>query len=229
MITTTTVKKYHFLGIAGTAMAGVALLLKSRGDIVSGSDDAIYPPMSTVLAENNIAVQSPYRPENLPIDPATIVVVGNAISRGNPELEAMLERRMKYCSVPELLRWEILLPRKPIVIAGTHGKTSTTSLVAHLLDSVGANPGFLIGGVPKNFTSGARLTDSEYFVIEGDEYDTAYFDKRSKFLHYVPHVVAMLNLEFDHADIFSSIEEIELAFRRLALTIPANGLLVYNA
>ncbi len=219
---------YHFLGIAGTAMAGAALLMKEMGHTVSGSDEAIYPPMSTLLESQKIDIASPFAATNLP-KWAYTAVIGNALSRGNPELEAVLSHRDSYCSMAELLRWEILRKRHPIVITGTHGKTTTTSIVAHAMQEAGENPGFLVGGIPKNFEINARTGTGKWFVIEGDEYDTAFFDKRSKFLHYVPQIVVMLNLEFDHADIFANIEEIDLAFRRLVLTIPENGTLIVNA
>ncbi len=219
---------YHFLGIAGTAMAGTALLMQELGHTVSGSDEAIYPPMSALLESKGIQVKSPFSENNLPDSPYT-GVIGNALSRGNVELEELLNKRDTYCSMAELLRWEILRKRMPIVVAGTHGKTTTTSIIAHALEAAKEKPGFLVGGIPSNFGVNAKLGKGEWFVIEGDEYDTAFFDKRSKFLHYLPEIAVLLNLEFDHADIFHNIEEIELAFRRLLLTVPARGTVVVNA
>lgn len=219
---------FHFLGIAGTAMAGAALLVKELGFFVQGSDEATYPPMSIFLEEQKIPVFTPYSEQNLPTSDDTYIVVGNAISRGNIELETALNRRLKLVSMPELLRFLILMPRKPIVISATHGKTTTTALTTHILHSCGINSGYLIGGISRDLNTNAALGTHPYFVIEGDEYDSAYFDKRSKFLHYVPYVVMILNIEFDHADIFNSIDEIELSFTRLINSIPSNGLLVYN-
>ena len=217
----------HFIGICGTAMASVAVALQERGVNVTGSDANVYPPMSTFLAERGIEVRSGYCETNLS-DAPDLVVIGNAISRGNLEAEAVLERKLRYCSLPELLKETFILGKRSIVIAGTHGKTTTTALLAWVFDHNGMNPSYLIGGIPNNFSQGARFTNSEWFIIEGDEYDTAFFDKRSKFVHYLPEVAVINNLEFDHADIFNNLAEIQLSFSRFINLIPRNGLLAVN-
>lgn len=217
----------HFVGICGTAMASVAAALRERGVRVTGSDQNVYPPMSTFLEERGIEVREGYRAENL-ADAPELVVIGNAISRGNPEAEAVLERRLRYCALPELLKDAFIRGKRSLVIAGTHGKTTTSSLLAWVFEHQGLNPSYLIGGIPENFSQGARFTDSEWFIIEGDEYDTAFFDKRSKFVHYLPEVVVINNLEFDHADIFKDLGEIQLSFQRFVNLIPGNGLLLAN-
>src|SRR6266545_1936699 len=178
-------KKFHFLGICGSAMASVAAALQERGFRVTGSDENVYPPMSNFLQEKGIALKQGYRAENIPSD-ADIVVIGNAMKRGNPEVEAVLNRKLFYLSLPEVLKNYFLRDRHNLVITGTHGKTTTTALLAWIMEKGGRKPGYLIAGLPKNFGQGARLNDSKYFVIEGDEYDTAFFDKRSKFIHYLP-------------------------------------------
>ena len=203
------------------------MALRARGHKVTGSDNEVYPPMSTMLESAGIELMRGYKPENLPADGA-LCIVGNALSRGNAEVEALLERKMPYSSLPELLRREILQAKRNFVVTGTHGKTTTTSMLAWLLEHGGKDPGFLIGGVPENFTSGARFNDSDCFVIEGDEYDTAFFDKRSKFLQYLPECVIVNNIEFDHADIFSSIEDILKMFRLLLRLVPRNGRVLLN-
>ena len=209
-------------------MASAAVAMHELGYQVSGSDqDVIYPPMSTFLAERSIRVMAGYAEVNLAHRP-DLVVVGNAISRGNPEAEAVLERKLRYCSLPELLKEFFIRGRRSLVVTGTHGKTTTASLLAWVLESAGLNPSFLIGGIPRNLGQGARFTDSEWFVIEGDEYDTAFFDKRSKFVHYLPEVAIVNNLEFDHADIFPTLADIQLSFRRFIHLIPRNGLLLAN-
>src|SRR5213080_1454053 len=220
-------KKFHFLGICGSAMASVAAALQERGFKVTGSDENAYPPMSNFLQEKGIALKEGYRAENIPSD-ADIVVIGNAMKRGNPEVEAVLNRKLFYLSLPEVLKNYFLRGRHNLVVTGTHGKTTTTALLAWIMDKAGLKPGYLIGGIPKNFGEGARLNDSKYFVIEGDEYDTAFFDKRSKFVHYLPELVIVNNIEFDHADIFSNLEEIKLSFRRLLNIVPQNGMVVVN-
>jgi UDP-N-acetylmuramate: L-alanyl-gamma-D-glutamyl-meso-diaminopimelate ligase len=206
-------------------MASLAGLLKERGFEVSGSDKDCYPPMSTLLAELAIEVRSPYGPANLPENPA-LIVVGNALSRGNPELEAVLSRRLPYVSMPELLKDLFLRGRVPVVVAGTHGKTTTSSMAAWILEAAGLAPGFLIGGVPLNFERSFRCGAGTPFVVEGDEYDTAFFDKGPKFLHYLPEVAIIGNVEFDHADIYRDADEVERAFRLLANLVPGNGLLI---
>ena len=209
-------------------MASAAVVMHELGYQVTGSDqDVIYPPMSTFLAERGIRVMAGYAEVNLAHKP-DLVVVGNAISRGNPEAEAVLERKLRYCSLPELLKEFFIRGRRSLVVTGTHGKTTTASLLAWVLESAGLNPSFLIGGIPRNLGQGARFTDSEWFVIEGDEYDTAFFDKRSKFVHYLPEVAILNNLEFDHADIFPTLADIQLSFRRFIHLIPRNGLLLAN-
>ena len=207
-------------------MASVAAALKERGIAVSGSDQGIYPPMSNFLEERGIEAR-PFDEANLAHKP-NLVVIGNAISRGNPEAEYVLEHNLAYCSLPELLRHRFLRGKRSLVVSGTHGKTTAASLLAWLLEHNGLNPSFLIGGIPNNLGQGARFTDSDWFVIEGDEYDTAFFDKRSKFVHYLPEAVVINNLEFDHADIFGSLAEIQTSFQRLINIVPRNGLLLAN-
>ena len=221
----TGIKSVHFVGIGGTAMASVAGAMKDKGFDVTGSDQNVYPPMSTFLAAKKIDVINGYSEANLNHKP-DLVVIGNAISRGNPEAEIALERKLRYCSLPELLKEYFIRGKRSLVVTGTHGKTTTTSLLAWVFEHNGLNPSFLIGGIPNNFSQGARFTDSEWFIIEGDEYDTAFFDKRSKFVHYMPEVVILNNLEFDHADIFSSLPEIQTSFKRLINLIPRNGQLL---
>ena len=208
-------------------MASVAAALKERGIAVSGSDQGIYPPMSNFLEERDIEAR-PFDEAHLAHKP-NLVVIGNAISRGNPEAEYVLEHNLAYCSLPELLRHRFLRGKRSLVVSGTHGKTTAASLLAWLLEHNGLNPSFLIGGIPNNLGQGARFTDSDWFVIEGDEYDTAFFDKRSKFVHYLPEAVVINNLEFDHADIFDSLAEIQTSFRHLINIVPRNGLLLANA
>jgi len=217
----------HFIGICGTAMASVAAALKEQGVRVTGSDENVYPPMSTFLNECGVEVSVGYHESNIDYGPE-MVVVGNAISRGNPEAEAVLERKLSYCSLPELLKTVFIKGKRSIVITGTHGKTTTASLLTWVFESNGFNPGYLIGGIPDNFSQGARFTRSEWFITEGDEYDTAFFDKRSKFVHYLPEIVLINNLEFDHADIFADLGEIQASFSRLVNLVPRNGLLVVN-
>jgi len=208
-------------------MATAAALAADAGFAVSGSDAGVFPPMSDFLREKGLAVREGYRPENL--EPAPdLVVVGNALSRGNPEVEALLDRRLPYCSLPDFLRERFFPGKRVTAVCGTHGKTTITTLLAWLLESAGRSPTFLAGGIALNFGGGYRLGTGEDFVIEGDEYDTAFFDKRSKFLVYRPHNVVLANIEFDHADIFSSMEEYTLAFRRLVNLVPGNGFLAVN-
>ena len=221
--------RLHVLGVAGTAMASLAGLLARCGYRVTGSDQGAYPPMSTLLAREGIPVRSPYAPENLPGD-AAAVVVGNAVSRGNPELEAALDRRLPLVSMPETLRELVLRPRRPVVIAGTHGKTTTTSLLTWILRVAGRDAGFLVGGVPEDFGTSFRLGgEGEPFVVEGDEYDTAYWDKGPKFLHYLPEVAVIANVEFDHADIYADFAAVRRAFSFLARLPPRSGLLLLGA
>jgi len=208
-------------------MASVAAAMQDKGFSVTGSDQNIYPPMSTFLAERKIDVRIGFGEANLNHKP-DLIVVGNAISRGNAEVEAVLDRRLRYCSLPELLKEYFIRGKRSLVVSGTHGKTTTTSLLAWVFEHNGLNPSFLIGGIPTNFGQGARFTDSEWFIIEGDEYDTAFFDKRSKFVHYLPEVAIVNNLEFDHADIFQNLGEIQTSFQRFINLVPRNGQLLAN-
>jgi UDP-N-acetylmuramate: L-alanyl-gamma-D-glutamyl-meso-diaminopimelate ligase len=217
----------HFLGICGTAMGSVAAALRQRGFRVTGSDENVYPPMSIFLEKKDIALTEGYRAENIPAN-VDVVVIGNAIKRGNPEVEAVLNRKLFYLSLPEVLKNYFLRSRHNLVVTGTHGKTTTTALLAWIMEKAGRKPGYLIGGLPKNLGQGARLNDSKFFVVEGDEYDTAFFDKRSKFIHYLPELVIVNNIEFDHADIFNNLDEIKLSFRRLLNIVPQNGMVVLN-
>jgi UDP-N-acetylmuramate: L-alanyl-gamma-D-glutamyl-meso-diaminopimelate ligase len=221
-------KKIHFIGVCGTAMGSVAAAMKAKGFVVSGSDEHIYPPMSTFLVEQGVEILKGYKADHVPKD-ASIVVIGNAISRGNEEAEITLENRCLYQSLPEVLKEHFLRGKTNIVVSGTHGKTTTTSMVTWLLEQAGKNPSFMIGGIPKNMKMGARFTDSDFVVLEGDEYDTAFFDKRSKFLHYLPEVVIVNNIEFDHADIYDNIDQIKLTFSRLLRVVPRNGMTFINA
>lgn len=216
---------YHLIGIGGTAMASLAGLLKTAGHTVTGSDENVYPPMSDQLREMGIPYVEGYRPENLEPRP-DVVVVGNAISRGNPELEAVLNRKIPYTSAAATVKHEFLRGRHSLAVAGTHGKTTTTSLLAWLLESAGLHPSFLIGGIAENFGTSFRLTDSELFVVEADEYDTAYFDKGPKMWHYLPDTAVVTNIEFDHADIYRDEEAYRFAFARFINLIPGNGTLV---
>ena len=208
-------------------MGSVAAALRERGFSVTGSDENIYPPMSIFLEKKGVSLQEGYRAENIPAD-VDVVVVGNAIKRGNPEVEAVLNRKLFYLSLPEVLKDYFLRGRHNLVVTGTHGKTTTTALLAWIMEKAGREPGYLIGGLPRNLGQGARLNDSKYFVIEGDEYDTAFFDKRSKFIHYLPELVIVNNIEFDHADIFNNLDEIKLSFRRLLNIVPQNGMVLLN-
>lgn len=227
MLRRVTGNSIHFIGICGTAMASVAAALKARGMTVTGSDQNVYPPMSTFLSDRGIEVMTGYAERHLDHRP-DLVVIGNAMSRGNPELEAVLERKLRYTSLPELLKEQFIRGKRSLVVCGTHGKTTTTSLLAWVFEHNGLYPSYLIGGIANNFGQGARFTDSEWFIIEGDEYDTAFFDKRSKFVHYLPEVAIINNLEFDHADIFENLAAIQTSFRRLINLIPRNGLLLAN-
>ena len=221
----------HLIGVCGTAMAALAALLKSRGYQVQGSDQNVYPPMSDFLVEQGITTLTGYAAEHITPD-IDLVVVGNAISRGNPELESVLERKVRYCSLPEAVRDHFLWSSRSIVIAGTHGKTTTTSLTAWLLASGDLDPSLLVGGIALNFGqhgSSYRVGGGRDFVIEGDEYDSAFFDKTAKFLKYLPDVAVIGNVEFDHADIYADLDAVLLAFRRLANLVPKNGLLLLGA
>ncbi|MGA0846179.1 MAG: UDP-N-acetylmuramate--L-alanine ligase, partial [Luteolibacter sp.] len=220
-------RRFHFTGICGTAMGAVASAMKQRGFTVTGSDANAYPPMSDFLRSQGIPIHEGYAEENIPAD-SDVVVIGNAISRGNPEAEAALERKLRYQSLPELMKEHFLHGRRNFVVSGTHGKTTTSSMLAWLLSAAGRDPGYMIGGLPKNLGRGACFSESEFMVLEGDEYDTAFFDKRSKFLHYLPECVIINNIEFDHADIYQNIDEIKLSFRRLLNIVPRNGIAFIN-
>ena len=213
---------YHLIGICGTAMASLAGMLQARGAHVSGSDEHVYPPMSTMLESLGIEVKQGYSPTHLTPAP-DCVVVGNAIPRGNAEVEETLNRKLLYRSLPEVVKEEFIRGRHSLVVAGTHGKTTTTGIAAWVLDQGGLDPPFLIGGIAQNFGVSFRVTDSDCFVIEGDEYDTAYFDKGPKFMHYLPEIAIVNNIEFDHADIYPDLSAVALAFRRLMNLVPANG------
>lgn len=223
----TKTKHFHFIGICGTAMGAVAAAMKERGFKITGSDSAVYPPISTFLEERGIKIFRGYRAANLP-EKADVIVVGNAISRGNEELEEVLNRKLPYISLPEVLKEQFLRRKRNLVVTGTHGKTTTTSLLTWVIFKSGRDPSYLIGGIPRNFSGGAKFTDSDFVVLEGDEYDTAFFDKRSKFMHYLPEVVIINNIEFDHADIFNNIDEIKLSFRRMLRVVPRSGLVLVN-
>jgi len=220
-------KHIHILGVCGTAMAAIAALAKSQGWMVSGSDAGVYPPMSDYLDGLGIAI-APFDAANLAPAP-DLCVIGNAMSRGNVEVETILNRGLTYCSGPQFVGDHILPNRHAVVVAGTHGKTTTSSLLAYVLETAGMSPGFLIGGVPEDFGGGARLGEGEPFVLEGDEYDTAFFDKRSKFLHYHARTLILNNLEYDHADIFSDLEAIKTQFHHLMRTVPSTGTIIANA
>lgn len=218
----------HILGICGTFMGSLAVIARELGHTVTGSDQGVYPPMSTQLEAQGIALMEGYRPENLDPRP-DLVLIGNAMSRGNPEVEAVLNRRIDYMSGPEWLAREVLRDRWVMAVAGTHGKTTTTAMLLWILDQAGFDAGYLVGGVPQDFPVSARLGSSDFFVIEADEYDSAFFDKRSKFIHYRPNTLILNNLEFDHADIFENVEAIERQFHHLVRTVPSQGLIVRPA
>ncbi|MCC6208722.1 MAG: UDP-N-acetylmuramate:L-alanyl-gamma-D-glutamyl-meso-diaminopimelate ligase [Gammaproteobacteria bacterium] len=220
--------RIHILGICGTFMGGIALIARELGLEVEGSDLNVYPPMSTQLANSGIRLYEGYKPEHL--EPAPdLVVIGNALSRGNPAVEHVLNRGLDYVSGPEFLARHVLKDRWVLAVAGTHGKTTTSSMLAWILEYAKLNPGFLIGGAPLNFSGSARLGDAPFFVVEADEYDSAFFDKRSKFVHYRPRTLVMNNLEFDHADIFPDLAAIRRQFHHLVRTVPGSGLIVSPA
>ena len=218
-------KHIHLIGICGTAMASLAGMLKQRGFHVTGSDAAAYPPMSEFLRELDIPVAQPFAAKNLEPRP-DLVVVGNAMSRGNVELEQLLDQRIDFCSLPQLLHDEFLRGREVLVVAGTHGKTTTTSMLAWIFHSAGLQPSFLIGGLAENFGSSFHLGEGKHFILEGDEYDTAFFDKGPKFLHYFPDSLILTSVEFDHADIYKDLDAVETAFKRLVNLIPRRGRIV---
>jgi UDP-N-acetylmuramate: L-alanyl-gamma-D-glutamyl-meso-diaminopimelate ligase len=216
---------YHLIGICGTAMASLAGMLQARGHKVTGSDQNVYPPMSTQLEALGIEIMLGYAPKNARVG-ADCTIVGNTISRGNPELEEVLNRKLLYRSQAEVVKEEFIRGRRSLVVAGTHGKTTTTSIATWVAEVGGLDPSFLVGGVVQNFGASFRVTDSEYFVIEGDEYDTAYFDKKPKFMHYLPEIAIVNNIEFDHADIYDDLEDIKWEFSRLMNLVPSNGRLI---
>ena len=217
----------HILGICGTFMGGIAVIARQAGHRVTGCDANVYPPMSTQLESQGIELIEGWGVEQLDLKP-DIFVIGNVVSRGNPLMEEILNRNLPYISGPQWLAQNILHDKWVLGVAGTHGKTTTSSMLAWILEYAGLKPGFLVGGVPQNFGISARLTDSAFFVIEADEYDTAFFDKRSKFVHYHPRTAILNNLEFDHADIFPDLAAIETQFHHLVRTVPGNGLVVCN-
>ena len=217
----------HILGICGTFMGGLAVLARAAGHKVTGCDANVYPPMSTQLEAQGIALIEGYGTDQIKLEP-DVFVIGNVVTRGNPLMEEILNRGLPYVSGPQWLREHVLHGRWVLGVAGTHGKTTTSAMLAWILEHAGMNPGFLIGGVPQNFGISARLTETPFFVIEADEYDTAFFDKRSKFVHYAPRTAVLNNLEYDHADIFPDLAAIETQFHHLVRTVPGNGLIVAN-
>ena len=219
--------KIYILGICGTFMAGIALLARELGVEVEGSDAGVYPPMSTQLEKAGIRLHEGYSVDSMPED-CDCYIIGNAISRGNPQLEAILDRGLPYSSAPEWLYRQVLQNRWVLAVAGTHGKTTTSSMLAWILQYAGLNPGYLIGGISQNFSQSAKLGDSPFFVIEADEYDSALFDKRSKFIHYHPRSLILNNLEFDHADIFDDLAAIQRQFHHLIRTLPASAMIIDN-
>jgi UDP-N-acetylmuramate: L-alanyl-gamma-D-glutamyl-meso-diaminopimelate ligase len=222
-------KHIHLIGICGTAMASLAGMLQQIGYNVTGSDNAAYPPMSDFLAKLGIKVMQPYSEANLSPRP-DVVVIGNAMSRGNVELEYVLDERIPFRSLPQVLQENFLRTRESLVIAGTHGKTTTTSMLAWIFESAGLNPSFLIGGIAENFGSSFAVTEGKQFIIEGDEYDTAFFDKGPKFLHYLPASVLLTHVEFDHADIYKDLDSVKTAFKRLVNLVPRRGqIIAYDA
>jgi UDP-N-acetylmuramate: L-alanyl-gamma-D-glutamyl-meso-diaminopimelate ligase len=218
-------KHIHLIGICGTAMASLAGMLKQREFQVTGSDAAAYPPMSDFLASLNIPLSQPFAAANLEPRP-DLIVVGNAISRGNVELEHVLDQRIPFCSLPQILHDEFLRGKEVLVVAGTHGKTTTTSMLSWIFHEAGRQPSFLIGGIAENFSSSFQLGQGKHFILEGDEYDTAFFDKGPKFLHYFPDAVILTSVEFDHADIYKDLDAVETAFKRLVNLIPGRGRIV---
>ncbi len=223
----TPAKHLYFMGICGTAMGSVAAAFRDAGYRVTGSDSSVYDPMKSFLESRGISILDGYRAENLP-DDVDLFVVGNAQSRGNPEVEEVLRRKLHYVSLPELLREQVLRGKRNFVVSGTHGKTTTSSLLAWILEAAGRSPDFVIGGIPENLGQGARFTGSDMVVLEGDEYDSAFFDKRSKFVHYLPELVIVNNLEFDHADIFDDLDAVKRTFGHLVRLVPENGLVLLN-
>ncbi len=219
-------RKLYFLGICGTGMGNAAIFFKQKGYSIMGSDNAVYPPMSDFLHSHGIEVLMPYDASNISNNRDSLFVIGNAISRGNAELEKVLSDRLPYTSFPELLKAVHIFDKKSIVIAGTHGKTTLSSLISYILFKAGLDPDFIIGGIPEDFNTGARLGKGGYIVLEGDEYDTSFFDKRPKFVHYAPSVLILTSIELDHTDIYPDISRVEYAFHQVVRTIPRNGYLI---
>ena len=218
-------KHIHLIGVCGTAMASLAGMLQQRGFRVTGSDAAAYPPMSDFLTSLGIPVAQPFAAENLQPKP-DLVVVGNALSRGNVEIEHILDQRIPFCSLPQILHDEFLRGKEVLVVAGTHGKTTTTSLLSWIFQSAGLEPAFLTGGIAENFGSSFQLKPGKHFILEGDEYDTAFFDKGPKFMHYFPDALILTSVEFDHADIYQDLDAVETAFRRLVNLVPRRGRII---
>ena len=223
----TEIKNIYMIAICGTAMGSLAAMLKSQGYHVTGSDSHVYPPMSTFLESQGIKVFEGFDADHLSPIP-DLVIIGNAMSRGNSEVEAVLENKIPYTSMPEALKSFFIQGKNSIVVSGTHGKTTTSALIAWLLEYGGKDPGFLIGGIPKNFEQGFKIGKSNLFIVEGDEYDSAFFDKAAKFFHYLPYMLVINNIEFEHADIYDNVKQIKLAFRRLINLVPRNGLVLAN-
>ena len=224
----TEVNTIHFVGICGTAMASVAAMCRDLGHDITGSDENVYAPMSTFLESRGIRIMAGFHETNLNHQPG-LIVIGNAMKRGNPEIERTLDERWNFCSLPDLVRHRFIRDKHSIVVAGTHGKTTTTSLLAWVMELAGLAPGFLVGGIPNNFPDGGgRVGQGNHFVVEGDEYDTAFFDKRSKFVHYRPDTVILNNIEFDHADIFPDLAAVKRTFRQLIAIVPRRGLIIAN-
>ena len=221
-------KRLYFLGIGGTLIGSLAMLAKDLGFQVSGSDDQLYPPMSDLLATAGIEVFEGFHENQLDPAPAQIIIGNSGLPRGNPAIEYILERGLNYVSGAEWLGETILRDRWVLAVSGTHGKTTTASMLVWILEKAGLNPGFLIGGAPLNFGVSSRLGSDPFFVVEADEYDTSYFDRRSKFVHYRPRTLVINNLEFDHSDIFNDLQQIQTSFKRLINLVPSNGLLLVN-
>lgn len=222
-----TPRHIHFLGICGTAMGSVAAAMRDKGFTITGQDLNVYPPMSTFLESKGVAITPGFDPADIPAS-VDLIVIGNAMSRGNPAVESVLNRKLLYFSLPETLKHFVLHGRHNLVVTGTHGKTTTTSILAWIFESAGLEPAYLIGGIPTNLGQGANFRDSKYCILEGDEYDTAFFDKRSKFVHYLPELVIVNNIEFDHADIYRDLDEIKTSFRRLLNIVPSEGMILLN-
>ncbi len=218
--------KYYLIGICGTAMASLAGMLQARGYVVEGSDSDVYPPMSDFLERLGIHVHKGYSAEHLAAAQPDVVVIGNALSRGNPEVEAVLDSQIRYASMAETVKELFIRGKNSIVVSGTHGKTTSTAMMSWVLQQAGREPSFLVGGIAENFGRSFQIADGPDFVIEGDEYDTAFFDKGPKFLHYLPRIVMLKNIEFDHADIYSDLESLKTSFRRLINIVPRSGLIV---